>query len=210
MDYAFAVKFFGGLFAIMNPFANLPVFLAMTVHRSVAEQRQLALKTVLYSAVMCAIIAIGGKQIIAFFGITVEHFRIAGGLVLASIAFSMLSGKELTGHSHADPGKPAPQPDDTISFYPMTFPIIVGPGTIATLIIYISQAEGPTQYVAYGTVVIGILAILLAVLYFASAIGHVLSAKMRVIVTRVMGMILVAIAVEMITSGLKSVLPGLA
>ena len=88
--------------------------------------------------------------------------------------------------------------------------MIVGPGTIATLIIYAGHAKGSVGLVSVGGVVAVILAILFVVLFFASFFGKALSDTMRVIMTRLMGMILLSIAVEMGVAGLKAVLPGLA
>ena len=88
--------------------------------------------------------------------------------------------------------------------------MIVGPGTIATLIIYGAQAHQSKQYLAFGLVLAIVLAALFAVLYFAASIGKLLSSKMRVIMARVMGMILSAIAVEMTFAGIRALLPGLA
>lgn len=216
MDIAFATKFLGALFAIMNPFINLPIFLAMTADKTVAEQRKMALAILLYASVMCVVIALAGGYIIRFFGVTIDAFRVAGGLVLVGIAFSMLNGQPITSHERGEHEKRAAgaavgsDPDDSTAFYPMTFPMIVGPGTIATLIIYAAQASGPAQYVSFGIVLVATLAALFAVLFFASSIGKHLSAKMRVVMTRLMGMILAAIAVEMVFAGAKVMLPGLA
>lgn len=210
MDIEFAMKFFGALFAIMNPFVNLPFFLALTADKTVAEQRAMALRVVLYTTVMCVICSVAGNAIIGFFGISVDNFRVAGGLVLLSIAFSMLNGKEITAHERGPHEKVHDEEQDSISFYPMTFPLIVGPGTIATLIIYSAQTHTSMEVISYGSVLLAILASLLVVFYFASTIGHLLSAQMRVIMTRLMGMILAAIAVEMVLDGIKAILPGLA
>jgi len=214
VDIAFAATFLGALFAIMNPFINLPFFLAMTADRTVSEQRALALQVVTYTAVMCVAISLAGNLILGFFGISVNAFRVAGGLVLLGIAFSMLNGHPITAHERADheqkadPGSDAE--DDSIAFYPMTFPLIVGPGTIATLIIYMTQARGAGDYAAFAVVLVALIVALFVVLYFAAAIGKLLSARMRVIMTRLMGMILAAIAVGMVVGGLKILLPGLA
>ncbi len=88
--------------------------------------------------------------------------------------------------------------------------MIVGPGTIATLIIYAGHAKGFEGLAGIAAVVAVILAMLFSVLFFASFFGKVLTDTMRVIMTRLMGMILLAIAVEMVTDGAKAVLPGLA
>lgn len=210
MDIALATKFFGALFAIMNPFINLPIFLALTANKTFAQQRSMAVMIAIYAAVMCVIIAFAGTKIIGFFGLSIDTFRVAGGLVLLGIAFSMLNGKEITSHERGDHEKHPDDTQDSIAFYPMTFPMIVGPGTIAVIIIYTAQAHSAAQYTALGVVIAVILLMLFAVLFFAATIGKLLSAQMRVVMTRLMGMILAAIAVEMILAGVKVILPGLA
>lgn len=210
MDYAELTKAFGAFFAIMNPFVNLPIFLALTADFTVAQQRILALKITIFSAIMCATILLAGQQIIGFFGITVDQFRIAGGVVLAHIAWSMLNGSEIASHHGTDKEQDHMQDLSGLAFYPITFPMIVGPGTIATLIIYAGHAKGVVGLLGIGGVVALILSMLFVVLFFASFFGKVLSDTMRVIMTRLMGMILLAIAVEMIVAGTKAVLPGLA
>ncbi len=203
------VKSFGAFFAIMNPFVNLPIFLSLTAAYSVSQQRTLALKIALYSLIMCLVILIAGQQIINFFGITVNEFRIAGGIVLAHIAWTMLNGEQSTAH-HGTSDEQSQMSDlNGLAFYPMTFPMIVGPGTIATIIIYTGHTSGSQGLLSIGAVIAAILLILFMVLYFASFFGKIMTATMRVIMTRLMGMILLAIAVEMIVDGTKAVLPGL-
>ncbi|GAA0235781.1 YchE family NAAT transporter [Castellaniella daejeonensis] len=216
MDITFATKFLGALFAIMNPFITLPLFLAITANKTVAEQRSQAVAIVIYTAAMCIVISLAGSHIIRFFGVSLDAFRVAGGLVLSGIALTMLNGQPITSHERAtqekNVGGPAARAEveDNPAFYPLTFPMIVGPGTIATLIIYGAQAHQTAQYLGFGIVLVAVLASLFAVLYFAASIGKLLSTKMRVIMARVMGMILAAIAVEMTFAGAKAMLPGLA
>ncbi|MGB3835267.1 MarC family protein [Castellaniella sp.] len=217
MDIAYATKFLGALFAIMNPFITLPLFLALTTQKSVAEQRNLAVSILGYTTAMCVVIALGGSHIISFFGVSLDSFRVAGGMVLIGIALSMLNGQPITSHERATQEKSANTAaaaaagtDDNPAFYPLTFPMIIGPGTIATLIIYSAQARSTARIVGFSVVLLAVLAALFVVLYFAASIGKLLSTKMRVIMARIMGIILAAIAVEMVFAGAKAMLPGLA
>ena len=210
MDAAELTKAFGAFFAIMNPFVNLPIFLALTAGFTVAQQRILAVKITCFSAIMCAVILFAGQKIIGFFGVTIDQFRIAGGVVLAHIAWSMLNGGNIASHHGTDQEKDHMADLSGMAFYPITFPMIVGPGTIATLIIYAGHAKGMAGLAEIGAIVGVILVMLFSVLFFASFFGKVLSDTMRVIMTRLMGMILLAIAVDMVVTGIKAVLPGLA
>lgn len=209
MDYKDLVTIFGSLFAIMNPFVNLPIFLALTSQLDVKQQKSLALKITLISALMCLIIIVLGKEIIGFFGITIDQFKIAGGLVLAHIAWLMLNGQSISSHQGTAEEQKGMEDCTSLAFYPITFPIIVGPGTIATLIIYSSQKQGIEEILLVSGVVGVILLVLYVVFYFSSKINKILTNTMKVITTRLMGMILMAISVGMVVEGLKAVFSGL-
>lgn len=209
MDYDLLIKAFGAFFAIMNPFVNLPIFLSLTNGYTVQEQRGLAIKIALFSFIMCAVILLAGKQIIGFFGITVDEFRVAGGLVLGHIAWNMLNGSESSSHHGTDDEKGSIKDLSGLAFYPITFPMVVGPGTIATIIIYAGHIQHTTQLFTLAGVVLAVLLLLFVVLYFASFFGKVLTQTMRVIMTRLMGMILLAIAVDMVFAGTKALFPVL-
>lgn len=210
MDPSFAIKFFGAMFAIMNPITNLPVFLSVTQGAPVPVQRQIALKVALYAAIMGAVIALAGNQLLALFGISVDDFRVAGGLVVLLIGLNMLNGDESRSHHGTDSEKSAYPDAATVAFYPLTFPILVGPGTITTMIVFWGQAETAANKIGFGIVYAALVLLLAIVFWFAADLGRMLSASARVIMSRLMGMILAAIAIDMIATGLKALLPGLA
>ena len=213
MDLTLLVKALGAFFAIMNPFVNLPLFLSLTTGQDPAQQRRTAWRATLFSALMCAVIAVSGSALLRFFGISLDDFRVAGGLVLLTIALGMLSGRGSSAHegSKAEKAHAADHAAaNDIAFYPMTFPMIVGPGTITTIIVLFSQADGAKKVVAVVLALILVLAALGGVLHFSSTIGRHMSLTLRTIMTRLMGMILAAIAVGMLAAGLSKLFPGLA
>lgn len=210
MDHIFAIKFFGAMFAIMNPLTNLPIFLSLTEGLDIAQQRRVARQVIVYSAILCAIIAVVGQQILDLFGIDINSFRIAGGMVLAGIGWNMLNGQHSTSHAGTRAEREQQANVENVAFYPMAFPMLVGPGTMTALLVFLHQANSMTNYIAYAAVVVLILAMLAVALYFAGTIGTHLSQTLRVIMTRIMGMILLAIAVQMIVEGLTKLFPGLA
>ncbi|MFO1209164.1 MAG: MarC family protein [Amaricoccus sp.] len=209
MEASFAIRFFGALFAIMNPLVTLPIFLSLTAGIGLAAQRRTAVLVTGYAAVMCAVIAVAGMRILAFFGISIDDFRIAGGLVLAGIALSMLNGSGNPAHEGSPTEKAQRDDIDGAAFYPLTFPMVVGPGTITTLVVFAQEARTAANYLAFVAITALMLALLLVVLWFAAAIGTHLSKTLRVIMQRLMGMILLAIAIGMLIDGLKNLLPGL-
>lgn len=235
MDVPLLVRAFGAFFAIMNPFVVLPMFLVLTQSQDLAHQRRTGMRIVLYCLVMAAIVMVSGTAILGFFGISVDHFRVAGGIVLLMIGLTMLNGGSPahegtpqekarmraralhpSGGVHDEPaGRPVavavaePETDADVAFYPLTFPMLLGPGTIASLIVFTGQAGGVPGFLAIVTAVVAVLAILAVVLWFAPAIGNRMSQTLRVIMTRLMGMIIASIAVAMVIEGLLSLLPAL-
>lgn len=210
MDHVFAVKMFGALFAIMNPVTNLPIFLSVTAGAPVALQRQTALKVALFSLIMGAVFAVGGTQVLTLFGISIDDFRVAGGLVVLMIGLNMLNGSESTSHHGSDNEKADYPSSATVAFYPLTFPIIIGPGTITALILFAGQADSTNDRITYAAVFVGLVALLAVTFWFGGTLGRMMPASARVVMSRLMGMILAAIAVDMIAGGLKALLPGLA
>ncbi|WP_299986509.1 MarC family protein [uncultured Ruegeria sp.] len=210
MDTTLAVGFFGALFAIMNPITNLPVFLSVTQDLSTADQRKVAIKTALYCLILGGAFAAIGSQALGLFGISVDDLRVAGGLVVLMIGLNMLNGNESSSHHGTDGEKKSYPAPETVAFYPLAFPILVGPGTITTLILYAHHIKTPTEAIGYAAVFLFVVALLLVTFWNASALAKRLSANARVIMSRFMGMILAAIAISMIADGLKALLPGLA
>lgn len=200
---------FAGLFAIMNPFVALPVFLSFTEGESAATQRRQALRVAVYSLALGLVILFSGSAILSFFGVSVDDFRIAGGVVLLTIGLGMLNGG-----SRAHSGSPdeqtqqAQQVDPT--FYPLTFPMLVGPGTITTLVVLAGHAHSVSSYGEVVAALLAVVVILALVLFFAGSIGKHMSETLRTIMTRLMGMLLASMAVQMMVAGISAVFPVLA
>jgi multiple antibiotic resistance protein len=159
---------------------------------------------------MCLVVALVGKQVLDLFGIDIDSLRAAGDLVLAGIGWSMLNGMHHTLHTGTDEERQQQEKVENIAFYPMAFPMPVGPGTIAALLVFLREAKSAASYAAYAAVVAVVLLMVGGTLHFAGAIGAHLSQTLRVIMTRIMGMILLAIAVQMVVAGLSKLFPGLA
>jgi multiple antibiotic resistance protein len=209
LDLAFSVKVFAAMFAIMNPIANIPVFLALTEGRTTAEMQRVAATAFIGVTAGCVIAVTAGGAILAAFGLTVNDFRLAGGLLVLLIALSMVHGSASAQH-HPKGGEPRGDSyDDDVAVYPLTIPLLVGPGTIATLIVYghTSIRDGKVASLAIGLV--AFLAVLAACLFSAPYLGRFLSPKVTAITERLMGMILAAIAMEMIVQSLQVAFKGM-
>lgn len=206
MDFAFAAKVFAALFAIMNPIANVPVFLALTEGMDATRRRTVALTAAIAVSIGCVVSAVAGGAILRMFGLSVDDFRLAGGLLLLLIAVAMLHGTPSRQHvpdTH-EGGQDSPTSD--IAIYPLAIPILLGPGTIATLIVLgqtaVHQHALPALAIGLG----GFLALLWLALLSAPVLGRYISAKASAITQRLMGMLLAAIAVEMMTASVRNLL----
>lgn len=209
MDHELFLKLFAALFAIMSPVANLPVFLSLTAGRPVAEQRKIAATAVTGLVVGSIIVALGGDALLRLFGLGIDDFRLAGGFLILLIALNMVSGEKSQSH-HGSPQERANTPKDNPAIYPLTVPILLGPGTISTMIIFRAQAHGVSGDIAYVAAVAGAIGLLAVAFFAAPFLSRVLGQTAVAIMSRLMGMILAAIAMEMMIDSLKSLLPGLA
>ncbi|WP_153770612.1 MarC family protein [Labrenzia sp. CE80] len=210
MDYAFFLKMFAALFAIMNPIANLPVFLSLTADKTPAGQRAVAITLIVALVVGCCIIALAGNEILAVFGISLDAFRLAGGFLILLIALNLISGEQSKSHHGTEKEQEHHASQDNPAIYPLTVPILLGPGTISTLIIFRGQADGLAQEVAYGAAAAASVTLLGVTFLAAPLLEKLLGQTATSVMSRLMGMILAAIAMEMMVSSLKALLPGLA
>jgi len=210
MDPAFFLKMFAALFAIMNPIANLPVFLSLTSGRDPASQRKVAITVIAGLVIGGVIVALSGTAILKVFGISLDAFRLAGGFLILLIALKLLSGEQSTTHHGTEKEQALHAEQDNPAIYPLTVPILLGPGTISTLIIFRGQAENVSQEIAYVAALGGAIALLGATFIAAPLLNKVLGQTATSVMSRIMGMILAAIAMEMMVGSLKGLLPGLA
>jgi multiple antibiotic resistance protein len=205
MDPGFAIKVFTALFAIMNPIANIPIFLSLTDGASDAARRKVAMTVLLGVTIGCIVSAVAGQAILHVFGLSIDDFRLAGGLLVLLIALSMVQGTASRQHAptHSEQADIADSDAEDVAIYPLTIPLLVGPGTIASMIVLGQDAfaHGLEISLAIG---LGAFLVLLAVALFAAPlIGHYLSGKVTAITQRLMGMILAAIAMQMILTSLR-------
>jgi MarC family membrane protein len=199
VDWGEIVKAFAALFAIMNPIGNIPIFLSVTDGKSDAERSRIAgVAAAAVAAILVACVLIGAELLRAF-GISVAGLRTAGGLIILSIAYSLLHAKP-SGMHHA-PGDADPQENPAV--YPLAMPLLAGPGAIATVIVF---AHGATGYVGLIGVVLVMAVLLFLGMRLAVPASRLLGDAGMNIITRVMGIILAAIAVEMVFAGARVLL----
>lgn len=207
--FTFIIHAVVSVFAVMNPIGNVPIFLSLTDGYEEAERRNTALRSVAISFILLTIFLILGHYIFNLFGITISAFRVAGGILIFGIAYKLLHGSPSHMHKlHDDEHKESIEKED-ISVTPLAIPIIAGPGTIATVM---TLAAGGRMWMSSVDVLVSF-TLVLGITYFVFRFSSWISSKMGKtemnIVTRLMGLILAIISVQMVAEGLLGLFPGL-
>jgi len=201
------------LLAIVNPLAIVPFFIHYTQDFT-PEQRRRTVSTAAFTAfLVIAASALLGLSILEFFGISLASFQVGGGLLLLISSLNMLNAQpaEAKPNSHElEDGAQKAAMGASIAVVPLTIPLLTGPATISTVVIYAEQARNWVQLAAlvgYGVVVAAATWLALAL---ADPISRVLGRTGINVMTRLMGLILAALAVEVMTLGLLKLFPSLA
>jgi multiple antibiotic resistance protein len=196
-----------GLIAIVSPLSTVPLFLNFTEH--VSGQRKKIARTSAFAVVCILIIsAVAGSRILAMFNISIEGFRVAGGILLLTIAFEMLEAKPSRTKNTPEENEEALN-STAIGVVPLALPLLAGPGAISTMILFSQQSPEVAHKAMLMVLSLIVAGMVWLCFHLAPQIGQRLSQTSMNISSRVMGLILAAMAVEFIVSGIKTLLPGL-
>jgi multiple antibiotic resistance protein len=190
------------LFSVVNPLGAVPVWLALTPGMNKAERNTTALHTSLYFALILLSFFFAGSYILSFFGISINAIRIAGGLVILSSGYSLLSGKFVESRAINNQVRAEALEKEDISFSPMAMPMLSGPGSISLLIsIYADTANWMDRgVVAFAVVVTA--GIVLGILRSAPWLNKLLGVTGLKSLSRIMGFIVMAVGIQYIIGGI--------
>jgi multiple antibiotic resistance protein len=197
---------FSAIFFVVDPFAVLPIFLAMTANETAAQKRGTALRAAITCGITLTVFAAAGSLIFRFFGITLGAFKIAGGVLLFLVALDMMQARQSRTKSTPEEEKEGIEKAD-VAIIPLAIPLLSGPGSIATVMVLMSRHA---TFVYTIPVFISILLTALITWLMLRGAGWIerhLSKTFMNVVMRVMGLILAAISVEFVIAGIKDVLP---
>jgi multiple antibiotic resistance protein len=201
---AFALAAFSAIFSVVDPLGAVPVYLAMTATDTKEHRRRTALRASLSVFMILAVFAASGVFILKFFGISLGSFRIAGGILLFLLAVDMVRAQPSRQRTTPEEQKEGVEKPD-ISLFPLAFPILSGPGAVATVMVLMARAHGWAEYViVYSAVSLTALGCWVT-LVVASLAGKRLSQTGLNVLHRVMGLLLAAIAVQFIVDGVHDV-----
>jgi len=213
----FAVNFFVALFALIDPIGNVPLFAAATSGASAPGRRLTAAYIAAFSFVFLSFFFLTGLALLQFFGISLPAFRIAGGILLLLLGLDMARGD--LANTLADPDEAAAKALSTRAYaakrfeglvVPFAIPLLIGPGAISTAVIYAGEARamGFAGWAA-GVGVIGAVCVLvLASFWMTGLLSRLLGKIGMIIVVRVLGLILCAMAVQFLLAGLSDATHG--
>ena len=203
IDYMYAITVFTAIFAIVDPMGNIPIFYTITQRFSKEERIRIAKRAVIAATVTLVVFGLIGKYIFTMFSITIPAFRIAGGLLLFRVAFNMLYGVT-PGTKSTEKEKEETLEKDMIGIVPLGIPLLAGPGAISTVMLYNSQGDLSNSII----VLLSIFATLLITYVLLLNVDRIFNRLGQVgslAISRIMGLILAAIAIQFIINGVHQI-----
>ncbi|WJV55806.1 YchE family NAAT transporter [Prodigiosinella aquatilis] len=208
LDFSGYIKFFIGLFALVNPIGILPVFISMTNYQGTIGRNKTNLTANLSVVGILWGSLFFGDGILRLFGISIDSFRIAGGILVVTIAMSMISGK-LGEDKQNKQEKTETANRESIGVVPLALPLMAGPGAISSTIVWSSRYHGWLNLFGL-SLAIAIFAFCCWLLFrVAPILVKVLGQTGINVVTRIMGLLLMSLGIEFIVTGIKAIFPGL-
>lgn len=203
--YTFALIIFTSFFTLINPLGTMPIFMSMTSTLSDKRRKQTAKKATIVAFATILAFAFSGQLLFDFFGISVNSFRIVGGVIFFAMGWDMLQAR-LGKIKHTDDESKLDAYVDDISITPLAIPMICGPGAITNAIILMEDAQNISQKAVLIVMITLVLLLTYLILIGASKITNRLGETGNKVMMRLMGLIVMVIAVEFFFSGLKPII----
>ena len=194
---------------IIDPPGCAPIFASLTRGTPAVHRRAMALRSSLIAWFILMFFALLGKPMLHALGISLASFRIAGGIMLFMIALDMVFERRTQRREvRAQSIEGTPEADD-ISVFPMAIPMISGPGSIASAMLWVSRADGAVQVLTVLVAITVVILITLVCLLAAGPLMRLIGERIEAMITRVLGVILAALAAQFVIDGLKQSFPSL-
>lgn len=189
------------LFVIMDPPGTIPVFLSLVGRMNPLNQRRAGRQAVLVSLLVISVFAVTGNAILGYLGIGIPALQGAGGLLLLLVALDLLTGRET-----ASPGA---HDDVNVALVPLGTPLLAGPGAIAAVIVFVRGAQGHlSAYLALGAAILTVHLLLFLFLRYSTLVIRVLRLSGITLVAKIAGLLLAAIAVQLIANSVRGFITG--
>ena len=198
------------LFVVIDPPGCAPIYAGLTAEANRRQAVAMAARACLIAAIILVIFALFGEQLLGALHIELDAFRIAGGIMLFLIALDMVFEKrtqrreERAEKVRAENAKTLEV--DDVSVFPMAMPMIAGPGSIATIMLLMAKAQGTEATLVILAAMLAVIALTFAALAAAGPLMKLLGARVEAVITRLLGVLLAALAAQYVIDGLKSVI----
>ena len=203
------ISAFVTLFVVIDPPGCAPIYASLTSGATVAQRRSMAIRATLIAGLILLFFALFGEALLSALHIDLNSFRIAGGIMLFVIAIDMVFEKRTERRERrAEEIRATPEVED-ISVFPMAMPMMAGPGSIASVMLLVAQNDGLDRAGVIFAALFAVLALTLIALLAAGPIMRVLGAKTEAVVTRLLGVLLAALAAQFVIDGLRASFPAL-
>ncbi|MEP6733110.1 MAG: MarC family protein [bacterium] len=197
----FTLVTFASVLFIVDPIAVVPTYLVITQGQTTKHRQVTARRACVAAAIILVVFAAAGSRIFGLFGITMPAFRIAGGLILWLVAMDMLRGNRSTQEGIAEITEG--QAKEDVALTPLAMPMLAGPGAISTIMVLSGQARGTSQtFVVYASIIVTLL-ISWITLHLAERLVIRMGQTGIRVMTRIMGLLLAAIAVQFVITGIR-------
>jgi multiple antibiotic resistance protein len=198
------VKFFVVLLVVVEPLSVLPVLAGLTEGADAAWRRRMSVKAIGLSAAVCLVFAAAGTALLGVLGISVDAFKVGGGILLFLLAIEMVFARP-SGVRSITPGEDAEAHHRAdISVFPLAFPLIAGPGALATILLaFASVSVGSLQFFAQIGVILLVLAITLVLLLMTDPVMRVIGVTGGAVMSRLLGVLLAALAAQFVLDGIR-------
>ena len=203
------IKILIGLIAIVNPFAAVPLFLSLTAESDRTGRNRIVNIVAATVTLVLLVSLFAGETLLYFFGISINSFRVGGGILLLLMSVAMLNAR-LSPIVQTREEVEESKEKESIAIVPISVPLLAGPGAITTVILDAHKGAGASHYLVSAVLIVFLSLLIWVVLRLSPFISRHISSTGLNIVTRIMGLLLAAIAVEFMANGLKGLFPGLA
>jgi multiple antibiotic resistance protein len=194
------------LFVVIDPPGCAPIYAGLTTGATRAQARSMAIRASGIAGVILLIFALFGENLLGALHIELDAFRIAGGIMLFLIALDMVFEKRTERReARAERVKATPEVED-VSVFPMAMPMIAGPGSIATMMLLMSRSHDTEQTLVVLAALAAVLALTLLALVAAGPLMKLLGSRVEAVITRLLGVLLAALAAQYVIDGVKAVL----
>ncbi len=203
-ELTFFIYAFTSIFAIVNPVSGVMAFISMTTHMSQADKIYIAKRSVIIASIIAITFSILGELILKLFNITADSLRVAGGVLLFLVAIDMLFARTTRESITSEELNEAAQKEN-ISVFPIAMPLLTGPGAITTIIVLIRTADNLNLKLTVIGAILLTFIITFLIFRFSDYFNKVVGMTGMLVMTRLMGLFLAAIAVDFISTGIKGI-----